>query len=135
MFDIVVASIALLILSPLMLLVGLWIKLDSPGPVLFRQLRIGYRGKKFHVLKFRSMNTNAKCVGPQITVGSDERITGAGRFLRKYKLDELPQLICVLTGDMSFVGPRPEVPKYVALYPDNIRDVVLSVRPGITDLA
>ncbi len=101
----------------------------------FRHPRVGYLGKKFDVLKFRSMAANTDESGPQITVASDQRITRAGRFLRNFKLDELPQLVCVLKGDMSLVGPRPEVPKYVDLYPPDIRDVILSVRPGITDLA
>jgi lipopolysaccharide/colanic/teichoic acid biosynthesis glycosyltransferase len=117
----------------LLLLVALWIKLDSPGPVFFRQERIGRFGVPFRIHKFRTMTHGA--VGAQITVGADARITRAGAWLRRTKLDELPQLIDVLRGAMSLVGPRPEVPRYVAMYPQGLRDKVLSVRPGITDVA
>jgi lipopolysaccharide/colanic/teichoic acid biosynthesis glycosyltransferase len=121
------------VLSPLLLAAALWVKLDSPGPVFFRQERIGRHGVPFRIHKFRTMVHGGQ--GAQITVGHDARITRAGAFLRRAKLDELPQLIDVLRGDMSLVGPRPEVPRYVALYPAALRDKVLSVRPGITDLA
>ncbi len=134
-FDAVVSLSALIVLGPLLLLIGIWVKLDSSGPILFRQKRVGYRGKNFQILKFRSMRDLADTNGPQITVESDNRITRAGHFLRKYKLDELPQLYCVLVGHMSLVGPRPEVPKFVKLYSAQVRKTVLSVRPGITDLA
>ncbi len=133
LFDIACAALGLLVLSPLLLALALWIKLDSPGPVLYRQERVGRFGRSFFIHKFRSMRTDN--AGPQITVGADPRITAAGAFLRKSKLDELPQLWDVLRGAMSLVGPRPEVPRYVALYSPAQRELVLSVRPGITDLA
>jgi lipopolysaccharide/colanic/teichoic acid biosynthesis glycosyltransferase len=132
LFDIAAAGLGLLILLPLLLLLAVWIKLDSPGPVLFRQERVGRFGRPFFIHKFRSMRVEA---GPLITVGEDPRITRSGRFLRAAKLDELPQLWDVLSGAMSLVGPRPEVPRYVALYPAALREQVLSVRPGITDPA
>ena len=135
LFDIVLSSLGLLLLSPLLLALGLWIKLDSPGPVLFRQQRVGRHGVRFDIHKFRTMRADAPELGPQITVGMDARITRSGAWLRRHKLDELPQLWDVLRGAMSLVGPRPEVPRYVALYPDEVRALVLSVRPGITDLA
>ena len=135
LFDIAIAGPSLLLLSPLLLAIAAWIKLDSPGPVFFRQERVGRGGVLFRIHKFRTMCSDAPAIGPQITVGDDPRITRAGRFLRRAKLDELPQLIDVLAGTMSLVGPRPEVPRYVALYPPGLRDKVLSVRPGITDRA
>ena len=118
-----------------MLAIAAAIKLDSPGPVFCRQQRVGRHGVLFRIHKFRSMVEDAPQGGPQITVGADPRITRAGHFLRRSKLDELPQLIDVLMGTMSLVGPRPEVPRYVAMYPAALRDKVLSVRPGITDPA
>jgi lipopolysaccharide/colanic/teichoic acid biosynthesis glycosyltransferase len=124
-----------LLLAPLLLVIALWIKLDSPGPVFFRQQRVGRFGALFRIHKFRSMSGDAPLAGPQLTVGADPRITRAGAFLRRSKLDELPQLIDVLAGTMSLVGPRPEVPRYVAMYPAELRAKVLSVRPGITDPA
>ena len=133
LFDLLAAAVGLLLLSPLLLALALWIKRDSPGPVFFRQERVGRHGTPFRIYKFRSMRQDN--TGLQITVGADRRITRSGHFIRAYKLDELPQLINVLVGDMSLVGPRPEVPRYVALYPDEVRAEVLSVRPGITDLA
>lgn len=133
LFDMVAASIGLLLLAPLLLALAVWIKCDSAGPVFFLQERVGLHGKLFRIIKFRSMRQHH--AGPQITVGADARIMRSGRFIRAYKLDELPQLINVLLGDMSLVGPRPEVPRYVALYPADVRDEVLSVRPGMTDLA
>ena len=133
LFDIAASGIGLLLLAPLLLGIAVWIKRDSPGPVFFRQERIGRHGQPFRIYKFRSMRQNN--AGLQITVGEDARITRSGRFIRAYKIDELPQLINVLLGDMSLVGPRPEVPRYVALYPADVRAEVLSVRPGITDLA
>ncbi len=132
-FDIVCALLGLALLAPLLLALALWVKLDSPGPVFFRQERVGRQGRPFLIHKFRSMR--ADNAGPQITVGADPRITRSGALLRRYKLDELPQLWDVLRGAMSLVGPRPEVPKYVALYPEDLRRLVLSVRPGITDPA
>src|SRR5882672_1960805 len=135
LFDIALAAFALVLLAPLFVLIGLWVKLDSSGPVFFRQERVGRYGVPFCIRKFRTMTHAAASGGPLITVGADARITRAGHFLRRTKLDELPQLIDVLTGRMSFVGPRPEVPRYVAIYPPHLRDKVLSVRPGITDIA
>lgn len=134
-FDFVLALVGLLLLSPLLLLVAVLIKRDSPGPVFFRQERIGQHGKPFRIHKFRTMTVAKAGTAMQITVGNDARITKIGAFLRHYKIDELPQLIDVLQGTMSLVGPRPEVPKYAALYPEPTRSIVLSVRPGITDLA
>lgn len=134
-FDFVLALFGVLLLSPMLLLVALLIKRDSPGPVFFRQERIGRHGKPFRIHKFRTMTVAQPGAAMQITVGNDSRITEIGTFLRHYKIDELPQLIDVLQGSMSLVGPRPEVPKYVALYPEPTKSIVLSVRPGITDLA
>lgn len=133
-FDILVSFIALVVLLPLLLLLALGVALSSPGGAFFRQTRVGKEGHTFQLLKFRSMRPGSEAQG-QITVGGrDPRITGIGQFLRKTKLDELPQLWNVLIGDMSIVGPRPEVPKYVALYTPEQRRV-LSVRPGITGMA
>jgi lipopolysaccharide/colanic/teichoic acid biosynthesis glycosyltransferase len=132
-FDISISATLLLLLAPLGLLLAAAIKLDSPGPVFFRQERVGRYGKTFRIHKFRTMVVDAASHGPAITVGQDARITRLGAWLRRSKLDELAQLIDVLRGDMSLVGPRPEVPKYVALYPPELRERVLSVRPGITD--
>lgn len=134
-FDLVFSAAVLLLLSPLLLAVAAWIKFDSRGPVFFRQVRVGRHGREFRILKFRTMHVDAPSTGPQITVGRDPRITRCGHLLRKYKIDEFPQFINVLVGDMSVVGPRPEVPRYVAMYPPATRGLVLSVRPGITDLA
>lgn len=135
LFDVFCAGLGLLLLSPLWILVAIWIKFDSPGPVLFRQERVGRFGQPFSIHKFRSMRVDAPALGPQITVGDDPRITRSGRFLRASKIDELPQLWDVFRGAMSLVGPRPEVPRYVALYTPEQRELVLSVRPGITDPA
>jgi lipopolysaccharide/colanic/teichoic acid biosynthesis glycosyltransferase len=134
LFDIAAALAGLILLAPLFALAALWIKLDSAGPVFFRQQRVGRHGKLFGIYKFRTMAA-APADSVQLTVGRDHRITRAGRFLRDYKLDELPQLINVLQGAMSLVGPRPEVPRYVACYPPAVRAIVLSVAPGITDWA
>jgi lipopolysaccharide/colanic/teichoic acid biosynthesis glycosyltransferase len=134
LFDVAAALAGLVLLAPWFALAALWIKLDSPGPVFFRQQRVGRHGKPFSIYKFRTM-TAAPADTLQLTVGRDRRITGAGQFLRHYKLDELPQLINVLQGAMSLVGPRPEVPRYVACYPPEVRAIVLSVAPGITDYA
>lgn len=133
-FDFFSALIGIIILSPILIIVSIAIKVDSSGNIMFLQKRVGKDGKEFNIYKFRTMVTNAEKLGKQITVGKDNRITKVGAFLRKYKIDELPQLFNVLKGDMSLVGPRPEVPKYVALYSDEQKKV-LSVRPGITDLA
>lgn len=134
LFDLCCVLPGLIVLSPLLLLIALWVKLDSPGPIFFCQIRIGQFGKPFKIIKFRTMYGVSQA-GLSLTIGGDARITRCGRVLRKYKLDEIPQLINVLKGEMSLVGPRPEVPEYVALYPDNIRDYVLSVPVGITDYA
>lgn len=135
LFDLLLSSIGLLMLAPVLLLIAALVKLDSPGPVMFRQERVGRFGKPFHIHKFRTMRHEPAGQGLQITVGADRRITRVGGFLRASKLDELPQLLDVWLGDMSLVGPRPEVPRYVAHYPADMRDKVLSVRPGITDIA
>ena len=133
-FDLFFAIPGFLILSPFFYLAALAIKLDSPGPVFFRQLRVGRQGHYFRLVKFRTMLANAEKMGPQITVGKDSRITRLGELLRKTKVDELPQLFNVLTGDMSLVGPRPEVPRYVSLYSQEDKRV-LELMPGITDPA
>jgi lipopolysaccharide/colanic/teichoic acid biosynthesis glycosyltransferase len=135
LFDLVGAALALLLLAPLLLVIAIAIKLDSTGQVFFRQERVGRHGRLFRIHKFRTMVADAPARGPQITVGADARITRTGSLLRHYRLDELPQFIDVLRGDMSLVGPRPEVPRYVALYPQEMKAKVLSVRPGITDPA
>jgi lipopolysaccharide/colanic/teichoic acid biosynthesis glycosyltransferase len=135
LFDLLVAGGALLLLLPLFAALALLIRLDSPGPVFFRQERVGRHGRIFRIHKFRTMARDAPERGLQVTVGRDERITRAGHLLRDHRLDELPQLIDVLAGDMSLVGPRPEVPRYVAHYPPALREQVLAVRPGITDPA
>jgi lipopolysaccharide/colanic/teichoic acid biosynthesis glycosyltransferase len=135
LFDVIASAFGLLILAPLLVAISLAIKLESRGPVFFRQERVGRFGQLFRIHKFRTMVTNAEHLGLQITVGDDARVTRVGAFLRKYKLDELAQLIDVLSGSMSLVGPRPEVPRYVAYYSEDVRQIVLSVKPGITDLA
>lgn len=133
-FDVVCAAAGLVALSPVLVLVAAWIKLDSPGPVFYRQVRVGRYGVPFRIHKFRTMTVNAEKAG-RLTVGADNRITSSGQFLRKYKIDELPQLIDVVLGEMSLVGPRPEVQEFIDCYPADVRDKVLSVRPGITDRA
>ncbi len=133
-FDLFWTIPGLLLLTPLFLVVAISIKLDDGGPVFFRQERVGQGGKHFRIWKFRTMVVNAEKIGRQITVGRDPRITRVGHWLRKYKLDELPQLFNVLSGDMTLVGPRPEVPRYVALYTPEQR-AVLDLLPGITDPA
>ena len=133
-FDIVCSGLGLIILSPFLLFIAIRIKMDSDGPVFFKQIRVGEKGREFKILKFRTMVVDAEKLGRQITVGNDSRITKIGAFLRKYKIDELPQLINVFKGDMSLVGPRPEVPRYVNMYTEEQRKV-LDVKPGITDLA
>ena len=132
--DIVLSCLGLLLLSPLFVVVAVWIVIDNPGPIFYRQMRVGKDGKDFGLLKFRSMRIGADKES-LITIGEhDSRITRAGYYIRKYKLDELPQLWNVLIGDMSLVGPRPEVRRYVDMYTDEQRQV-LTVRPGITDYA
>lgn len=134
LLDISGATLGLALLLPAFLVIAVAIKHGSPGPIFFRQIRVGRFGRPFRIHKFRTMEVSAERHG-QLTVGEDRRITSLGRFLRKYKLDELPQLIDVLLGRMSLVGPRPEVQKYVDCYSEEDRRIVLSVRPGITDLA
>jgi lipopolysaccharide/colanic/teichoic acid biosynthesis glycosyltransferase len=135
LFDLLMSTLGLLALAPIMGLIALAIRCDSPGDVFFRQERVGRFGKPFRIHKFRTMQQALSGQGLQITVGADDRITRVGHFLRRSKLDELPQLIDVWLGHMSLVGPRPEVPRYVALYPEELRAKILSVRPGITDVA
>ena len=135
LFDLLGAALALVALAPLMLGIALWIRLDSPGPVFFRQQRVGRHGAPFRIHKSRTMVRDAAQRGPALTVGDDARITRAGGWLRRSRLDELPQFIDVLAGDMSLVGPRPELPQYVAHYPPALRERVLALRPGITDPA
>jgi lipopolysaccharide/colanic/teichoic acid biosynthesis glycosyltransferase len=130
--DVAVAALGLLVLAPLLAVVALLVRATSAGPVLFRQERVGRGMVPFHLLKFRTMVADAPSRGPAITVGADPRVTPVGALLRRTKLDELPQLLNVLRGDMSLVGPRPEVPSYAALYDDAERRI-FTVRPGITD--
>lgn len=134
LFDIFFSSIGLLILSPLFVVAALLIKLDSKGPVFFRQERIGKYFKPFRIYKFRTMTVDTVEKGPLITVRGDNRVTKIGKFLRKYKIDELPQLLNVLKGEMSFVGPRPEIKEYVQLFKSDYKKL-LKIRPGITDPA
>lgn len=133
-FDIVCSAIGLILLCPLFVIVAIWIKLDSKGPVFYRQVRVGRKNKDFRIYKFRSMAVDSDKKGLITIGGKDSRVTRVGYYIRKYKIDELPQLINVFIGDMSFVGPRPEVRKYVDMYTaEQLR--VLDVRPGITDAA
>lgn len=133
-FDVTASGLGLLLLSPLFLIMAIWIKADSPGPVFYRQTRVGRGNRDFRLFKFRSMKVGSDKKGLITVGGHDPRVTRSGYYIRKYKLDELPQLINVFKGDMSLVGPRPEVRKYVDLYtPEQLH--VLDVRPGITDLA
>jgi lipopolysaccharide/colanic/teichoic acid biosynthesis glycosyltransferase len=133
-FDLGVASTSLLVLLPLFCVFGVLIKLDSNGPVFFRQERVGTRFRLFQIYKFRTMARDAPWTGSAITCGDDPRVTRVGRFLRRNKLDELPQLLNVLKGDMSIVGPRPELPEYVERFKDDYREILM-VRPGMTDPA
>lgn len=133
--DMVSSGLGLLLLSPVFICIALLIKLESNGPVFFRQERVGLHGHLFRIHKFRTMSVNTENQGLQITVGDDRRITRVGAVMRRYKLDELAQLIDVFLGTMSMVGPRPEVPRYIAYYPETMRAKILSVRPGITDWA
>lgn len=132
--DLIGASVGLLVLWPLFLAVALLIKWEDGGSVFFRQMRVGYRGERFRIWKFRTMVVEAERIGPRLTVGDDSRITQMGRWLRRSKIDEFPQLLNVLVGKMSLVGPRPEVAEYVALYNEDQRRV-LELMPGITDPA
>jgi lipopolysaccharide/colanic/teichoic acid biosynthesis glycosyltransferase len=135
LFDVIFGALGLLLLAPLLGIIAILVKVESTGPIFFRQERVGQFGRTFLIHKFRTMVADAERLGLQITVGADARVTKVGAVLRRYKLDELPQLIDVLTGRMSLVGPRPEVPRYVACYPDDARETILSVKPGITDRA
>ena len=134
-FDFITSFCGLILLSPIFVLTALWIKIDSKGPIFFRQERVGFQGVPFRIHKFRTMVSGAEKIGKQISIVGDSRITTSGGFLRKYKLDELPQLIDVIVGEMSLVGPRPEVLKYIDYYSDDEKQDVLSVEPGITDNA
>ena len=133
-FDVIASGLGLIVLSPLFVILAIWIKLDSKGPVFYRQVRVGYKNKDFRIFKFRSMRVGAD-KGSLVTIGGhDPRVTRSGYFIRKFKFDELPQLINVFLGDMSLVGPRPEVRHYVDYWtPEQMH--VLDVRPGITDPA
>ncbi len=133
--DVVGSALGLVLLLPVLAVVAVIIKLDSPGPIFFRQVRVGWEGRSFRIFKFRSMVVGAARAGTALTVRADTRITRAGMFLRRSKLDELPQLINVLAGDMSIVGPRPEVPEFMKFYTPDQRAIILSMRPGITDYA
>lgn len=133
-FDIIASFCGIIITGLFLIVIASVIKFTSPGSIFFKQRRVGKDGKLFQILKFRTMVADAESIGKQITIGKDNRITKVGHFIRKYKIDELPQLFNVFIGDMSLVGPRPEVPNYVELYNDEQRKV-LNVKPGITDLA
>ena len=133
-FDFLATSVGLIFLIPLFLIVAILIKLQDKGPVFFRQKRVGKDFKPFYIYKFRTMVVNAEKIGPPITKGEDPRITPLGKFLRKFKIDELPQLFNVLKGEMSLVGPRPEVSKYVELFKEDYKKI-LKIKPGITDYA
>ena len=135
LFDLLGASLALLLLAPLLLAVAAAVRWDSVGPVFFRQERVGRRGVPFRIHKFCIMRADAAVLGPQVTLAHDARITRLSHWLRHYRIDELPQFIDVLLGRMSLVGPRPEVPRFVAHYPADLKARVLAVRPGITDPA
>lgn len=135
LFDLIFTIPGIIILSPVLLVLAIWVHFDSNGPIFFRQERVGRYGVSFRIFKFRTMVVDAEKQGKQITVGADKRVTRSGEVLRHYKLDELPQLFNVILGDMSLVGPRPEVPRYIAEYTEEERQEVLSVRPGITDNA
>jgi len=134
LFDFLTAFIGLILLLPLFLVISIIIKKESPGPVFYRGVRSGLHGKPFRIFKFRTMVANAENIGGPSTALNDPRLTGVGSFMRKYKLDELPQLINVLKGEMSIVGPRPQVEEYTKLYNDDEK-AILSVKPGITDYA
>lgn len=134
LFDFSVSLAGLMIVFPIIVVIGLWIKLDSRGPILYRGTRVGKDGKKFHMLKLRTMVANADRIGGSSTAGDDLRLTEAGKYLRRHNLDELPQLINVLNGEMSIVGPRPEVSMYVDMFTEEEK-IILTVRPGMTDWA
>jgi lipopolysaccharide/colanic/teichoic acid biosynthesis glycosyltransferase len=135
LFDIVFSFLGLILVSPLLLLFAILIKRESAGPAFYRGERVGKNGKIFRIFKFRSMVMDAEKLGGPSTSADDPRLLKIGKFMRRYQLDELPQFINILKGEMSFVGPRPEVPSEVALYDEETRKIILSVRPGLTDLA
>jgi len=132
--DILASFFGLISLCILFLFIALWIKLDSNGPIFFKQQRVGLRGRMFKIHKFRTMKIFSENQG-RLTIGDDDRVTQSGRFLRKYKIDELPQLIDVFIGSMSLVGPRPEVQEFIDIYPVDVKNKILSIKPGITDIA
>jgi len=134
LFDVILASVGLLVLSPILVIVSSGILLESGRPIIYRQKRVGKDWEQFTLYKFRSMVSQEAVKGPICNTKNDKRVTTLGKFLRKYKLDEIPQLFNVLKGDMSVVGPRPEVPEFVDYYPDSYREI-LKIKPGITDLA
>ena len=134
LFDIIIASFVLLLLSPLLILISLGILISSGMPIFYLQERVGREWKKLNIIKFRTMVNHADEIGPGVSSEEDKRITGIGKFLRKYKLDELPQLFNVLYGEMSLIGPRPELPKYAEFYKDDYSKI-LTLKPGITDYA
>ncbi len=133
-FDFIASFFGLTLLSLLFLFIALWIKIDSKGPVFFRQQRVGLKGEIFKIHKFRTMKESSESQG-RLTIGDDDRITQSGQFLRKFKFDELPQLIDVFIGRMSLVGPRPEVQEFIDIYPVDVKNKILSIKPGITDMA
>lgn len=135
LFDVLLSAFGLVIFSPVILVIAILIKKDSEGPVFYRAKRVGKNGRIFTMYKFRTMVVNADKVGGPSTSADDPRLTKIGNLLRKYKLDELPQLINISKGDMSFVGPRPEVPSEVETYDPEVKKIILSVKPGLTDLA
>jgi len=133
--DLTLSFIGLFALSPILLLIAILIKLQDGGSIFFKQERVGFKMRRFKIYKFRTMVENADRLGPQVTKEDDPRITKLGKFLRRYKLDELPQLINVIKGEMSLVGPRPEVEKYVKYYEEDFKEILSKVKPGITDFA
>jgi len=135
LFDVIFSFLGLILLSPLLLLFALLIKLDSKGPVFYRGKRVGQFGRAFRIFKFRSMVIDAEKLGGPSTSADDPRLLKIGKFLRKHNLDELPELLNILKGEMSFVGPRPDVLSEVETYPSEIREIILSIKPGLTDLA
>ena len=134
-FDFISCLIGFIILLPVFIIIGLAVKLTSVGPIFFRGIRIGRLGKPFRIFKFRTMVPNAEEIGGPSTASDDSRLTKIGKFLKKYQLDELPQLLNVIKGEMSLVGPRPEVPMYIDIMTEEQKKIILSIRPGMTDLA
>ena len=134
-FDLIFVVPGILVVSPALIIIVIIIKIDSDGPVIFKQKRVGLNGEMFNILKFRTMIQNAESIGEKLTIANDSRITKSGHWLRKYKLDELPQLLNVLMGSMSLVGPRPDTPEHVEFYTDQQKQIILSVLPGMTDTA